>query len=65
MTDSDPWLLSLHLTERDMRAVAGGTLPRWMPREARRALRWLDDGLGKGMRRVMRNRRRKEKRSAE
>jgi hypothetical protein len=47
----DPgWVLSVHLNDADMRAVAAGVLPAWMPAEAARALVWFDEGIAAGLR---------------
>jgi hypothetical protein len=57
----DPgWVLSVHLSEADMRAVAAGTLPAWLPTEAARALVWFDEGIAAGLRQAADDRRRAE-----
>jgi hypothetical protein len=45
----EPFVLSLHLSEADMRAVAAGRMPKWMPREAQKALVWFDEGIAAGI----------------
>jgi hypothetical protein len=62
LTDpEDPgWVLSVHLNEADMRAVAAGVLPAWLPAEAARALVWFDEGIAAGLEADARARRRRD-----